>query len=79
MLGRRGWIYVVAALVALAVTYTAIVHHPVDTLRQTLRAHSFKPKPWSAIPPAVSPESSSFRDGLEAVLGPLREYEDGFT
>lgn len=79
MLGRRGWIWIAAVCIALAFTYTAVVHQPVDTLRETFRADSLKEKWRGSGTPAVSPGISTDKDGLEDVLGPLREYEDGFT
>lgn len=75
MLGRRGWIWIAAVCIALAFTYTAVVHQPVDSLRETFRADALKEK-WRG---STSPGISSDKDGLEDVLGPLREYEDGFT
>jgi hypothetical protein len=76
MLGRRGWISVTAILGLLAVAYFALSDQPKGFLRETVQSQLSKPKSGGAF---HDPDFLAPLDGLEHVLGPQREYEDGFT
>jgi hypothetical protein len=76
MLGRRGWISVTAILGVLAVAYFALFDEPKGFLRETVQSQLSKQKPGGTFHDS---DFSAPLDGLEDVLGPQREYEDGFT